>query len=191
MLSVGRITLAGLVMQAHAGFTPALYNAPPVPPPMVSLVHQRVMMRAPVSEQLNPSLGVAPAAPTFVDGYAKNTQTGVKTVGKGRGTRLKYDKNAGRNPGLDSVKQEEEAELYGRFGKGGTQREVAEKPNFYSFRKGPTRSKAFYEEMFAQSESDYNAPAAALIGFLVGSGVTFALFGRRLVHSTAAPLLAN
>lgn len=201
MLSVTRITLAALFVQAYAGpakFMPA-QNAPAVQAALSRrgafaaassiLLPLPAFAREQISQQYNPALGF-PLEPTYVYQGTSKGYGPKKTMTKGGSKKIEYDKNGDRTPGADSVYEAEEAvPTSGRFGL--EPKKAPPKPQFYGPKKtgkGATRRDVkIAEEMLSETESDFAyLPFAAFIGFLVGSGVTFIVFRRRRVLSTTA-----
>jgi len=215
MLSVTRITLTALFVQAYAGpakFMPA-QNAPAVQPalsrrgalaaassillPLPAFAREQISQqynpalgfREQISQQYNPPLGF-PLEPTYVYQGTPKSYGPKKASSKGGSKKIEYDKNGDRTPGSDSVTEAEEpVPTSGRFGL--EPKKAPPKPQFYGPKKagkGATRRDVkIAEEMLSETESDFAyLPAAAFIGFLVGSGVTFIVFRRRPVLSTTA-----
>lgn len=186
---LGRITLVALVMQAHAAPPMAgqVYNARPVP----QVDFNRRAALATAASMMVP-MGNAQAA------YKAAKSFGVKDAARGGSTYLRtkkiaYDPKAGRTPGADSITREEEIGTSGRFGL--EERKAGPPPQFYSFRKvGRVRGRDGGVQLASETQSDESdlvvLTAAGLIGFMVGSGVTFALFRHRFVPSAAFPLLS-
>lgn len=128
MLSVTRITLAALFVQAYAGpakFMPA-QNAPAVQPALSRrgafaaassmLLPLPAFAREQISQQYNPALGF-PIEPTYVYQGTPKSYGPKKTMSKGGSKKIEYDKNGDRTPGADSVYEAEEAvPTSGRFG---------------------------------------------------------------------------
>jgi len=200
MLSVTRITLTTLVMQAYAGPAMPAQNALALRQQALSrrgalaaassvLLPLPAFARDQISQQYNPALGV-PLEPTYVYQGTPKSYGPKKASSKGGAKKLEFDKNGERIPGADSYTEAEEAvPTSGRFGL--EPKKAPPKPQFYGPKKagkGATRRDVkIAEEMFSETESDFAyLPAAAFIGFLVGSGVTFIVFRRRPVLSTAA-----
>lgn len=199
MLTVTRITLTALFMQAYAGPAMPAQNAPALRQPALSrrgalaaassmLLPLPAFARGPVSQQYNPALGV-PLEPTYVYSATPKSYGPKKAYGSGGAKKLEFDKNGDRIPGADSYTEAEEpVPTSGRFGL--EPKQAPPKPQFYGPKRGTAKRRAPTspaEEMFSETESHFMyLPTAAFIGFLVGSGVTFVVFRRRLVLSTTA-----
>lgn len=120
----------------------------------------------------------------------------LKSPSRGGSRKIEYDKSSGRTPGADSYGEgEEQIPNSGRFGLEG--KYAPPKRNFYGPKlvsKGASKKSPQLEELASEFESDESdlvvLAAAGLIGFLVGSGVTFALFRHRFVPFAATPLMS-
>lgn len=178
MLTVTRITLTALFMQAYAGPAMPAQNAPALRQPALS----RRGAFAAASSMLLP-------LPAFAYQGTSKGYGPKKGYGSGGAKKIEFDKNGDRVPGADSITEAEEpVPTSGRFGL--EPKQAPPKPQFYGPKRGTAKRRAPTspaEEMFSETESHFMyLPTAAFIGFLVGSGVTFVVFRRRLVLSTTA-----